>query len=40
MKILTKSLLPLLLALEASLPAHAQEDNWGSLNREAVALSQ
>lgn len=40
MKILTKSLLPLLLALEASLPAYAQEDNWGSLNREAVALSQ
>ncbi|WP_158229247.1 tetratricopeptide repeat protein [Collimonas sp. PA-H2] len=40
MKILTKSLLLLLLAFGGSPLAYAQEDNWGTLNNEAVALSQ
>lgn len=40
MKILTQSLLLLLLAFDANLPACAEEDNWGNLNSEAVALSQ
>lgn len=40
MKILTKSLLLLLLGYGGSPLAYAQEDNWGSLNNEAVARSQ
>ncbi|WP_038488299.1 tetratricopeptide repeat protein [Collimonas arenae] len=40
MKILTKSLLFLLLAFGESLLAYAQDDSWGSLNNQAVALSQ
>lgn len=40
MKILTKSLLLLLLAFGESPLAYAKEDNWGTLNNQAVALSQ
>jgi tetratricopeptide (TPR) repeat protein len=40
MKILTKSLLFLLLAFSGNLLAHAQEDNWGNLNNQAVTLSR
>lgn len=40
MNTLTKSLLLLLLVFGGSLSAYAEEDNWGSLNNEAVALSQ
>ncbi|WP_211441813.1 tetratricopeptide repeat protein [Collimonas humicola] len=40
MKILTKPLLLLVLAFGGNQLAHAEEDNWGSLNNQAVALSQ
>jgi len=40
MNIATKPLLLLLLALGGNLPAYAQEDNWGNLNNQAVALSR
>jgi tetratricopeptide (TPR) repeat protein len=40
MKIATKPLLLLLLAFGGNLPAYAQEDNWGNLNNQAVALSR
>ncbi|AMP15312.1 tetratricopeptide repeat protein [Collimonas pratensis] len=40
MKILTKSLLLLLLGLDANLSACAEDGNWGNLNNQAVALSQ
>ncbi|MEM4990066.1 tetratricopeptide repeat protein [Collimonas sp. H4R21] len=40
MKIATKPLLLLLLAFGGNLLAYAQEDNWGNLNNQAVALSR
>ena len=40
MKIATKPLLLLLLAFGGNLQAYAQEDNWGNLNNQAVALSR
>ncbi|WP_194270718.1 tetratricopeptide repeat protein [Glaciimonas soli] len=40
MKILTKSLLLVVLALGGSIQAYAQDDSWGSLNSKAVAQSQ